>query len=261
VVPVGRWDKARQVHYFGPGDYPGGETVFLSYYANITWSPDDTQIGFTMERGITGTTRMQTGLTLLAAVDIRSGVVATLTDERAELMDWSWDNHMAVYRKDQKRGLYDIATGTWTELPTVVQNAVALRFWGARRALLATLGDGTAALVDLDTLGVTELPHIRNALTLESGADSVQAMIGSPDGRYIAWLTLKDYEQEMVDHPYVIMVYDTVTAEQKVLLETKIGVESWSSLAWSPDGTRLAFTVSSPVVGVKGPTLRIVYLK
>jgi WD40 repeat protein len=258
VVPFGKWNETRKVPASAldieKSQHEG--TLDISGKARLVWSPDDRQVGFTLEQASKDADHL--GALLLATAEVQSGNVSIVSKVPAELLDWSSDNLIAAYKDKKYPYLYNVTTKQWTALPPEVESAVALRFWVPRRAILATLLDGTAVLVDSETLHVTVLPNIRNSLPISSTNDPESAMIGSPDGRYIVWLT--EIDPKTTRTPNRIMIYDTVTQKQRVLLEAKMELEQWSGLAWSPDGTKLAFGAYRPT-DKNAYFLRIVYLQ
>lgn len=237
VLPVGRWKDARQVLKMTSEDdivLPG-----------LAWSPDDTQLGFTLAKELypgPGMTDVH-----MAQLDWRRGIVSRLSSEPAQLMDWSSQNRLLVIKDTSEyTGLWmlDLSSGRWTLLnePLALRGNYRFPHWTSDEQVII----GYAVEKEPDRVNERNEVYVLDGKSNSWKRLPVQFITAgegipvlSPDGRRIAWIEryFRGWQSD-----WRIMLYDLPTGTTTELVSSASNrTFPWYALAWAPDSQRLAF--------------------
>jgi Tol biopolymer transport system component len=203
-----------------------------------SWSADGTQIAFSR------LSEVGTSSIYVAAAD---GTDERLLVEDAASPAWSPDDARIAYRNtDPFAGAsalwtIDVDTGETLEL---AEQATGPR-WSPDGTRIAFISGDPSSFDPFD-MPPAEL-RIVNAdgtglQTLAESAPFAPAPAWSPDGTLIAFNAPSDGDGDPFTQPLTIQIYDFARGEARTLVD--VDGASATEAAWSPDGTRLAFTVS-----------------
>jgi WD40 repeat protein len=236
-------------------DVFGGKASVLgaaSKYGRVTWSPDGRHVAlgrdFEVWEATTGKAPARLDLDGLSRDDevFRPGPGEMLGAGVA----YSRDGTLLAATAYRWVGVWDVATGRcfhrWPVAPTrspqegALAVCVAFSPDGQRLAVgSATADAGPEPGAVQGSLQLWDVATGQSALSLEGAAADVYSVAFSPDGRWLAAAVL-DPDSDWVA-PGKIRVWDAATGQRVYDLRGSQGI-CFYSIAWTPDGKRLAST-------------------
>ncbi|MCP4538660.1 MAG: hypothetical protein GY832_16115 [Chloroflexi bacterium] len=237
IVSVGDdWSETIKVYTAGPSE----SNILRSRF--IAWSPDDRTIGFTLEHPINAWEAED----VMTQLDWQNGTVTTITDEKAELIDWSNSNWILAWRDGI--WIFDISSQVWHPLvnPTIGKTSTGLPHWTFDETVILGIpldwqwSNGMISEIDWQASQWTTMSIDNQSVQMMCNSEFPCRPVPSPDQLKIAWI-----EAQMTPDSYTwsIVLYDKSQAQ----ISRIVNSEDWNlseaqALTWSPDSKQLGFS-------------------
>ncbi len=250
-VSAGDWSRIKSLHRFGSGESKTDSYTIDS--TSLGLSPDEYAVGFTLMKVLDP----QKAVRLMATINLTTDEVTILSQTPARFVDWC-DENLILALSNGVYKFYNPTSQQWRELPAEVRSAYSARCWPAHHSLLLGLENETVALMNLDTYEIHYLPYLTWKGVMQAGVIGSKGfwvpLVGSPDGRYVAWLTNEDPPSYT---NFSVKLYDVISSVTLTITGSGT-MNGLSSLTWSHGSDQLAFIMKQ---GEIDGVIKVLHLK